>query len=235
MIQATLGFRVHSGWAALVALALPGGSKESSRGAVLMPSVICRSKLALATSGSTTQPYHAAQSVALKRVGAAGLADRGAKQRAVQQSMEALDLASAEELIRHAATESRRIAGQGLKAVIHELVQKGYEPSGCAILCASGRLASTLAATLSSHTAIHTAEGELFRRALADACQNCGLRVIRIRERDLFGQGSVALGIPHAELQHRLSALGEKLGPPWRQDQKYAALAAWIALFAPCL
>jgi hypothetical protein len=32
------------------------------------------------------------------------------------------------------------------------------------------------------------------------------------------------------EVQKRLLELGRPLGPPWTQDQKYAALVAWMAL-----
>ena len=30
----------------------------------------------------------------------------------------------------------------------------------------------------------------------------------------------------------RLTALGKLIGSPWSQDEKFAALAAWLALFA---
>ena len=33
-----------------------------------------------------------------------------------------------------------------------------------------------------------------------------------------------------ARLQRRVQEMGRAIGPPWTQDQKLAALAAWIAL-----
>jgi hypothetical protein len=31
-------------------------------------------------------------------------------------------------------------------------------------------------------------------------------------------------------LQRRVAELGKPIGPPWTQDQKFAALVAWLAL-----
>jgi hypothetical protein len=38
------------------------------------------------------------------------------------------------------------------------------------------------------------------------------------------------LGVAHEELRNRIDQLRREVGPPWAQDQKLAALAAWIAL-----
>jgi hypothetical protein len=51
-----------------------------------------------------------------------------------------------------------------------------------------------------------------------------------IREKELFGTASKALGIQEAVLKRRVAALGKVLGPPWSQDEKFAALAAWLSL-----
>ena len=48
------------------------------------------------------------------------------------------------------------------------------------------------------------------------------------------GQTAIAPGartpFPGTDLQQRIGELGRSLGPPWRQDEKLASLAAWIAL-----
>ena len=75
-----------------------------------------------------------------------------------------------------------------------------------------------LAATLKSHALIHTAEGEFFREVLVEASESCRIPVTKIREREIRDQ------------QSRISSLGKSLGPPWTQDEKLAALAAWNAL-----
>jgi len=36
--------------------------------------------------------------------------------------------------------------------------------------------------------------------------------------------------MPLGQLERRVADLGKPLGPPWSQDQKCAALAAWLAL-----
>ena len=52
-----------------------------------------------------------------------------------------------------------------------------------------------------------------------------------IREKELFAPANLkALGIPLASVKRRVAALGKGLGPPWSQDEKFAALAAWLTL-----
>src|SRR5579864_4644638 len=94
----------------------------------------------------------------------------------------------------------------------------GYEVVGCGILVSSGRPSSTLAATLASHAQIHTAEGELFRDAIARAGEYHGLRITKVKERDLYARAAAELGVLENELPQRLTELGRPLGPPWRQD-----------------
>jgi hypothetical protein len=51
-----------------------------------------------------------------------------------------------------------------------------------------------------------------------------------VRERDLYAHGAAALELTPEELQSRLGELGRSVGPPWRQDEKMAALVAWLSL-----
>lgn len=99
--------------------------------------------------------------------------------------------------------------------------------AACGLLLASGRPLPALEKVLASHALIHTAEGELFREALRAASRECGLPLAAVRERDLFARGAADLGIPET-----LAEMGRALGPPWRQDEKFAAIAAWLALKA---
>jgi hypothetical protein len=116
--------------------------------------------------------------------------------------------------------------------VIDELRERGHEVVGCGILLSSGRPAATLAATLASHALIHTAEGELFRNALTHASEHCDLRVTGVRERELFARGVAELRVPVDELRHRVTEMGQPIGPPWRQGEKHAALVGWLVLAA---
>jgi hypothetical protein len=85
---------------------------------------------------------------------------------------------------------------------------------------------------LASHALIHAAEGELFREVLREASRRCGLGVLEVKERDLEDLAAQALQGGAAEWRRRLAEWGKALGPPWTQDQKRAALGAWLALAA---
>ena len=87
-----------------------------------------------------------------------------------------------------------------------------------------------LAAILQSHALIHTAEGEFFREALVQACGHCGLPVTKVKEREVWSRAAASLRLSTASLQELIAELGRPLGPPWRQDEKLASLAGWVAL-----
>lgn len=193
--RAALGFRAHSGWAALVAMAGPPGA----------PSVVDRRRIELADPAipRPVQPYHAAQK---------------------------LKLPEAEAYVQRFAREAEHLAGVALREATERLTGAGFECAGCGIPLGSGRPVPTVEAALASHPMLHTAEGELFRSALIKASENCGLQVLGIRERDLMARGAEGLGISLDALPLRLAELGRAAGPPWGQDQKLAALAAWLVL-----
>jgi hypothetical protein len=193
--RAALGFRAHSGWAALVAVA---GSAES-------PEVILRRRLVIADpdlSGSK-QPYHAAEPMAFP---------------------------DADAFINRCTDSTRAMAKKVVREVVAEVTSKGFAMAGACVLLGSGRPVGDLAKILSSHPLIHTAEGEFYRNALKQACESCGLAFSGVKERELKGHAAAALGIPAAEIENRVSRLGKTLGPPWRQDEKLSAIAAWIVL-----
>jgi len=79
----------------------------------------------------------------------------------------------------------------------------------------------SLADVLSSHVAIHTAEGELYREALLSASESLSAPVLAI----------TADMLPLADEQVR--ALGVVAGRPWRREEKDAARCALVALRAP--
>jgi hypothetical protein len=83
---------------------------------------------------------------------------------------------------------------------------------------------------LLSHALIHTADGEHFREALRHACADCGVEIASIRERELLDCGVKTLRTRREKLLRRLTELGTGFGSPWTQDEKYAALAAWVVL-----
>src|SRR5271157_1073989 len=201
MRRAALGFRAHSGWAVMVPVAAPAVPTASM--------VIERRRIDLvgvgtgARTAAPAQPYHAAREFELER---------------------------AQQIIKRCVEEATRLAESAVRAAIEELRVKAWEVAACGILLASGRPLPSLAEILGSHSLIHAAEGELFRNALKAAGESCGLRVIGAKERGLYPRAAAALGAPAERLGSDLDGLGRTLGPPWRQDEKYAALVGWLAL-----
>jgi hypothetical protein len=123
-----------------------------------------------------------------------------------------------------------RLARQGLAETAGELVRQGYRLAACGLLESSARPLPALEAVLASHALVHTAEGKLFRDALAEAAAGEGLPVVRVKERELLGRYAVDLRLAEDGLRRHLAELGRGLGPPWRQDEKLATLVAWLAL-----
>jgi hypothetical protein len=183
-----IGFRVHSGWAMMVAVA----------GSPLRPVIIERQRLHI---GDIAQPYHRAQE---------------------------LGSARANKFLSECREASHELASSALQAAMKR--SGGDRVEGCAVLTGSGRIPPTLEATLASHAAIHTAEGEFFREIVISAAESCGLSVRRIKEKELLNLAAREFRIPAEDLIRGLNDLSKITGPPWQQDHKFAALAAWLAL-----
>ena len=111
-----------------------------------------------------------------------------------------------------------------------DLKEQGIKLTRCGLLLASGRPLPVLEKILASHALIHTADGELFREAILRACARCGLRCESIREKELVERARAVLRVQPAMLMRRVTELGRPFSAPWSQDEKFAALAAWLAL-----
>jgi hypothetical protein len=175
-------------------------------GTAAAPQVIARRRIEMAEGPEAKQPYHAAEGMAPAK--AAALLDRFSRQALFG-------------------------ATTGLAAALEEIAAQGYDAVGAVVLTAAGRPLPDLAAVLASHALIHTADGEHFRAALSAASAHHRLPVARLREKDLLAQAEAALRRPGVALQATVTSWGKSLGPPWTQDQKLSALAAWTALAAP--
>jgi hypothetical protein len=141
-------------------------------------------------------------------------------------------LPAAEDLVRRSTEEAAALAERSLEEAVLELRAEGHEPVALGLLLAAGRPLPELPAILASHALIHAAEGELFRDVLRRAGRGCGLRLAEVGERELEEKAQRSLARPLAELQARVASWGKILGPPWTQDEKRAALVAWLALSA---
>jgi hypothetical protein len=129
-----------------------------------------------------------------------------------------------------AQAEARRLAYKVVQSVQTDLQKQGYEVSLCGLLLASGKPLPSLVQILASHALIHTADGELFREALLHAAKRCGVEALAVKESELLEMASHTLGKLSHELPRCLADLGSSLGPPWTQDEKFAALVAWLSL-----
>jgi len=183
-MQAALGFRAHSGWAAMVAVA---GTAEA-------PLVLDRQRIVIADPAipGSKQPYHAAAE---------------------------LPFPEGESLVRTAIASSQTLAREALSAAVSSLRSQGHDVGGCAVLLGSGKVLPGLDRILASHALIHTAEGEMFRDVLVWAARECLLPVTAVREKE----------VDDAFLK-RIASIGRQIGPPWTQDEKYATVAALMAL-----
>jgi len=170
-------------------------------GSPAQPVIVDRQRIQIAESfgGGLVQPYHTARDLGVERGRA---------------------------FLDECRAASNTLATASLEAAIK--LAGGDRVQCCAVLTGSGRPSPTLESTLASHAAIHTAEGEFFREIVLHAASCCGLRVRRIKEKELFDLAAREFGLAGAILQRTLNDFGKRIGPPWRQDQKFAALAAWL-------
>jgi hypothetical protein len=148
-----------------------------------------------------------------------------------------MPLRQGRDFVTQAKAEARRLACRLIRSVESDLKELGFELRQSSLVLSSAKPLPTLEKILVSHALIHTADGELFRQALAQASQRYGLAVTRIRERELLDLAGEALRLRPDEVLRRVTALGHGIGPPWSQDEKFATIAAWLALVGaklPC-
>ncbi len=143
---------------------------------------------------------------------------------------ENLPFREAENHIRTCAVSSEALALAEIRKIQESLGPRGYGLLGAAMVLAASRSLPPLADVLRSHPLIHTAEGEFFRKSVQQACEHCGIAVTGIRERELEARAKAEFGKDSARQLRKIEDLGRSLGPPWSQDYKRAALAAWLCL-----
>ena len=169
------------------------------------PEVIDRRHMALVESGSPggVQPYHVART---------------------------MDLPKGEKFIKGVIVAVDRSTSVAVRDFAEAINSNGHVIACCGIVLASGRALPPLEATLRSHAMVHTAEGELYRAAIARAAKTLSWRCLRVPERDLYKVAAKHLRISEATLKTRIAEMGRALGSPWSADEKCATLVAWLAL-----
>ncbi|HEY6803655.1 MAG TPA: hypothetical protein VI306_08760 [Pyrinomonadaceae bacterium] len=150
--------------------------------------------------------------------------------KAPYHAAEELEAVEARKLVQLGVQAAHKNAKRQMKDLIKWTQKYDYELAGCAVLMGNPMPSWSTDEILAVHFRMHKAEGVLFRKALASAAENCGLKLFRVPEKDLDNYSLKTLAIPFTRVQTILTQLGKAIGPPWTKDQKDATLAAMIAL-----
>ena len=168
------------------------------------PVVVDRRRCELVDPDVPRQPYHAA---------------------------EGLPVDEAEALVARVTAAAAAGARAALASLVADL--DGHAAVALTVRAAGGRpLPDTVAGVLASHTAMHGAEGRLYRDALADAAAERGLAVGSYARGTAGPQAAASLDLSPTALEALVADLGRPLGPPWRAEHREAATAALCELAA---
>src|SRR5438874_7711991 len=126
--------------------------------------------------------------------------------------------------VRKYAAAIERSAQKALAKLIEEQTSNRRKVVGAGIVGAPDR---DLARIGNPHIRAHAAEGVLFRQVLDLAAQANGLKWQVFSDRKSDEAMTDKLGAKHARVRRLLSELGHSIPPPWRSDEKQAAMAAW--------
>jgi hypothetical protein len=138
---------------------------------------------------------------------------------------------AADELVQSATRAADELAQAAVRNALEELRSRGIAAGACGVIVGSGTLKpeTPLATILQSHPMIHAAEGTLFQTAIVRACESANVRVLTVRERDVWSAAAAGCGCDAAVLRKRVEALRKVAGPPWSSDEKLATAAALFA------
>lgn len=96
------------------------------------------------------------------------------------------------------------------------------------ILVGRGSKAATIEQAINSHPQIHMAESHAVCDAIATALESLSITVHRVDRKTMFAQAASELGIEKENIMQLLASITPVQGP-WRQEEKYCAIAAWLA------
>jgi hypothetical protein len=140
--------------------------------------------------------------------------------------------AEAVPFVERARRTIHRVAHERLAEITTQGRERDEHMIAAGIVMGDRPLSATLDRILGSHALVHAAEGELYRAALVAGAEELGIRVVGAGQRELLARLAAVADLRASDLTRRLTALGRAIGPPWRQYEKHAAAAAWIALIA---
>jgi hypothetical protein len=146
------------------------------------------------------------------------------------QAARGLEPSAAAPLVEAAERVAAEQAATALERSLHEAMDEGAVARSCAVVVGAFPEGAPLESILASHALAHAAEGRLYQRALLQSAAARGLDTVAVPKRSIWEDGESALGVSRDELRTWIDELRREVGPPWAEDQKLAALAAWIAL-----
>ena len=135
--------------------------------------------------------------------------------------------ARAEAAVRRGCDSARASTRAAVRALIEELRAAGLAPAAMGLVVGSDGDPSKIA---NPHVRAHASEGRLYREALEQAAEECGLAALILVEKELWGQAELALGPGEAGLKRTVTEMGAAVGRPWRAEEKAATVAAWLAM-----
>jgi hypothetical protein len=119
------------------------------------------------------------------------------------------------------------VATKAFAKMIEDLRANGHKVAKVGVV---GALDRDLLRIGNPHIRAHAAEGILFRRVLELGARTNGLKSQTFSDRDFEKVAAAHLSGNHSKIKQRLDNLRQTVSPPWRADEKAAAMAAWIVL-----
>jgi hypothetical protein len=132
-----------------------------------------------------------------------------------------------ERAVRKYVTSIERVASRSLGELMQQMRKSNRRVAGVSVIGAPDRDLKRIG---NPHIRAHAAEGILFRRVLAAGAEANGLQWHTFSDRNFDEAAAQKLGAKYPRIKQSLGELKVSVVPPWRNDEKQAAMAAWLVL-----
>ena len=188
---AELGFRVKSGWAAVVLLKGPANSPQLCD--------VRQIDMSDPQLPETRQPYHAA------------MGKLETDRRKINRHVDVV----------------RRIAEESIATLLASYRRTGYTIGRAALVVGSQIDPESIT---NPHIRAHAFEGRLFCSVVERALQQHRICTDVFTERDAYDKAAIVLKESNENVRRMIQNFGRAIEGPWRAEQKFAAVAACLAL-----
>jgi hypothetical protein len=121
----------------------------------------------------------------------------------------------------------QKVAAKEIAQLIKKQTKNGATVVGVGIIGAADRDLSRIG---NFHIRAHAAEGVLFRSVLEFGADQNRMRRRTFADRSFAANAQAELGKKHSSVTQMIDDLRRSVPPPWRADEKLAAMAAWLVL-----